>query len=71
MGESFADHGKFLKVNKRYASLFKLARTDYKNWAKGLQEAGYATDPTYAAQLVEIIERYGLQFYNLPSSDKQ
>jgi LysM repeat protein len=48
----------------RYKSLFKLDRTDYKGWAKGLKAAGYATSPTYATKLIEIIERYGLERYD-------
>jgi LysM repeat protein len=34
---------------------------DYKGWAKGLKQAGYATNPAYADKLIEIIERYNLQ----------
>ena len=33
---------------------------DYKGWAKGLKQAGYATDPAYADKLIEIIEEYKL-----------
>jgi len=53
--ESFEDHSQFLLKN-RYADLFKLKSTDYKGWAKGLKKAGYATSPTYAKRLIEIIE---------------
>jgi LysM repeat protein len=53
--ESFEDHSLFL-MKKRYANLFKLKITDYKGWAKGLKKAGYATSPTYANKLIEIIE---------------
>ncbi|AZQ64424.1 hypothetical protein EI427_20065 [Flammeovirga pectinis] len=57
---SFDDHGKFLKSKVWYNSLFRLDRTDYKSWAHGLQQAGYATDPMYAEKLIDIIERYNL-----------
>ena len=61
--ESFDDHAKFLR-RTRYEKLFRLDITDYKNWAKGLRECGYATDPNYAARLITIIERYSLYSYD-------
>jgi len=62
--ESFADHSKFLKNRQRYAFLFDLKITDYKGWAHGLKDAGYATDPTYADRLIQIIEQYKLYNYD-------
>ena len=62
--ESFRDHSKFLKNNTRYAALFDLKITDYKAWAKGLKKAGYATLPTYATVLINLIETYDLQKYD-------
>lgn len=56
---SFDDHGKFLQ-QRRYQGLFKLEPTDYKGWARGLQNAGYATDKGYANKLIKIIEDYRL-----------
>ena len=54
--ESFKDHSDFLKNGKRYAFLFELKSHDYKRWAKGLREAGYATNPKYPDLLIKIIE---------------
>ena len=54
--ESFDDHGDFLLKTKRYAALFQLSSKDYKGWAKGLKEAGYATNPKYPTLLIKIIE---------------
>lgn len=62
--ESYRDHSLFLVNGSRYRSLFKLASTDYKGWARGLKAAGYATSPTYADKLIELIERYGLDRYD-------
>jgi len=62
--ESFRDHSLFLVNGSRYKSLFKLGPTDYKGWARGLKAAGYATSPTYADKLIELIERYGLDSYD-------
>ena len=38
---------------------------NYKEAAKALQEAGYATDPTYAQKLISLIEQYHLDQYDL------
>lgn len=72
--DSFRDHSIFLSKRKRYAKLFLLPKSDYKGWAKGLQQAGYATDPKYPSKLIGIIERYQLYLYDkevLGSSDKK
>lgn len=57
--ESYEDHSKFL-LKPRYSSLFSYHITDYKNWAHGLKQCGYATSSTYAQNLIKIIELYGL-----------
>lgn len=62
--ESFRAHSDFLRARPRYARLFELKPTDYKGWAKGLRQAGYATDPGYADKLIRIIEAYGLARYD-------
>ncbi len=54
--ESYRDHSDFLAAKPRYASLFLLDHSDYKQWAIGLKKAGYATSPTYAESLIRIIE---------------
>jgi LysM repeat protein len=58
--ESYRDHSDFLTTKSRYASLFQLDPTDYKQWAIGLKNAGYATSPTYAEALIRIIEENNL-----------
>ncbi len=65
--ESYIDHTNFLMGNPRYAFLFTLAPNDYKGWAKGLKEAGYATARHYDNSLIKIIEDN--QLYRL--DDKQ
>lgn len=66
--DSYEDHSIFLATGSRYAFLFKYAQTDYKNWARGLKRAGYATSPTYANKLIEIIERYNLDRFDRAQS---
>lgn len=63
--DSYRDHSEFLGSRDRYASLFKLEKTDYKAWAQGLKDAGYATNPKYPALLIKIIEENGLHSYDL------
>lgn len=57
---SFRDHSEFLDKSPRYQTLFTLEPTDYKGWAHGLKECGYATNPKYAEILIGLIERYEL-----------
>ncbi|MBR3455046.1 MAG: glucosaminidase domain-containing protein [Bacteroidaceae bacterium] len=61
--DSYEDHSQFL-LKDRYKRLFQLKPTDYKGWAKGLKACGYATSPTYATRLIEIIETYELYQYD-------
>ena len=63
VSESFEDHSLFLH-KQRYAPLFQLSPTDYKAWAQTLKSCGYATDPRYADNLINIIERYDLAQYD-------
>ncbi len=62
--DSYVDHSLFLTGSQRYSRLFSLKQTDYKGWAKGLKACGYATSPTYATKLIEIIELYKLYRYD-------
>lgn len=58
--ESFDDHAQFLVTGTRYSALFNLSPTDFKGWARGLQNSGYATDKAYANKLIKLIEDYEL-----------
>lgn len=62
--DSYKDHSQFLVEKPRYASLFQLQPTDYKGWANGLKQCGYATDPNYANRLIDLIETYNLAEYD-------
>lgn len=63
--DSYKDHSDFLRNNPRYAFLFQFQEEDYKSWAYGLKQAGYATSNTYPQQLIKLIEDYNLQQYTL------
>ena len=62
--DSYEDHSKFLARQPRYARLFELGQRDYKGWAQGLKQCGYATNPQYANKLIQIIELYKLFDYD-------
>lgn len=64
VAQSYEDHSLFLKKGTRYAFLFDYPVTKYKAWAYGLSRAGYATDPSYAEKLIQIIETYDLAKYS-------
>lgn len=61
---SFRDHSIFLSGRSRYAFLFDLREDDYKRWAKGLRQAGYATDKRYPQKLIRLIEQHQLYKYD-------
>jgi LysM repeat protein len=66
--DSYEDHSRFLAERSRYEPLFRLSKTDYAKWAKGLQTCGYATDKKYATKLITLIETYELYRYDTMSS---
>lgn len=61
---SFNDHSLFLTTRSRYDDLFKIDPDNYKKWAHGLKDAGYATDRKYPHKLIKIIEDYELYAYD-------
>ena len=67
--ESFEDHSSFLTTRSRYQKLFDLDPTDYKSWAKGLKECGYATNPKYPELLIKIIEENELYIYDVEGGE--
>ncbi len=66
---SYRDHSIFLTGRSRYAFLFDLPNDDYKEWAKGLRKAGYATDRHYPQKLIALIERHNLHKYDTAVAD--
>jgi flagellar protein FlgJ len=55
-GDSFRDYANLLKNNPRYQNVIASGK-DASAFAHGLQAAGYATDPNYAAKLARIIKQ--------------
>lgn len=65
--ESIADYGNFFTSTawrtKNYASF--LQATNYEIALTSLLASGYATDPAYAEKLKSLIQRYGLDQYDV------
>jgi len=64
---SYVAHSEFLRDPSkewRYGPLFRIDITDYRSWARGLKDAGYATDPSYPEKLIRLIEKYQLYQYD-------
>ena len=61
---SYRDHSEFLASHARYAFLFDYRANDYKKWAKGLRQAGYATDKRYSQKLIYLIEKHQLHKFD-------
>jgi hypothetical protein len=68
---SYVDHSNFLMAGTRYSSLFQLNPKDYAGWARGLKQAGYATDPGYAERLIKIIEDFKLYVFDGYGDNRQ
>ncbi len=60
--ESWRAHSEML-ASGRYAALKKYGK-DYRQWASGLKNLGYATDRNYAEKLVGMIEKYDLDKFD-------
>ena len=62
--QSYKDHSEHMLATSNYEDLFKSNNLDYKYWAEGLYKSGYASDPEYAAKLINLVERYDLARYD-------
>lgn len=63
--QSMVDHAKILQ-HSRYQYYLKDAQS-LNEYAYGIQDGGYSTDPTYANKLLRIIQDYGLAKYDMGS----
>lgn len=61
---SFRAHSEFLKNTPRYRKIFNQHTTDYRVWAKGLVQAGYATDKSYGDKLIAVIQHLQLDRFD-------
>ncbi len=66
--ESFSAHGKLLATLPRYADAMRHTG-DYAAFAAAIKVAGYSTNPAYALQLVDLVEYYELNKYDITPPD--
>jgi hypothetical protein len=57
--ESVVDHAQFFIRNRRYADAMAVSN-DARAFARAIQADGYATDPSYADKLIQLMDRYSL-----------
>lgn len=65
MEDSFRDHGLLLATNPRYAAAMNSV-DDPREFARRIAAAGYATSPTYAPDLIRLMDTENLYQYDLP-----
>lgn len=58
--DSLQGYATFLIQNSRYANVFRSQAPDGIQAAKNIQADGYATDPSYATKLINVINQYNL-----------
>jgi flagellar protein FlgJ len=66
--DSFRDHGLLLATAPRYAEAMR-AVDDPREFARRIAAAGYATSPTYAEDLIRVMDRENLYRYDLSRND--
>jgi hypothetical protein len=59
IGQSIDDHGRFFLRNRRYAAALAVG-SNPRAFAQAIQDAGYATDPSYASKLIGLMDKYNL-----------
>jgi hypothetical protein len=70
MADSFRDHGLLLATLPRYADAMRVV-DDPREFARRIAAAGYATSPTYAQDLIRLMDAENLYQYDLPRNDAQ
>lgn len=61
--QSYLDFGHFIQTRSNYSNLKHIPSWNYRAWAEGLKQGGYATDPAYVDKLLRIIWQYHLYEY--------
>lgn len=64
--DSVNDHSLFLQVNPRYSAAGVFDATTYQEQIRAIHSAGYATDPNYSTTIINAIQTYNLDAYDVP-----
>ena len=62
--ECLEDRSRILTTLSRYRDVREAGTPELQ--ARALQECGWATDPQYAAKIIQIIDQHGLRQYDVP-----
>jgi flagellum-specific peptidoglycan hydrolase FlgJ len=64
LADSIADHGTWFHDNDRYHRALDV-KDDPRAFARAINAAGYATDPSYAPKLIGLMDRFNLYAYDV------
>jgi hypothetical protein len=67
LADSVVDHARLFQQVGLYRSALEAAG-DPDEFARRIAQAGYATDPRYADKLIDLMQRYDLYRFDVPSS---
>ena len=65
---SISDHSQFLHENSNYEDAGVFSATSYEEQARAIKRAGYATAPNYAESLINMIEEYNLDKWDVKTN---
>lgn len=63
--DSVNDHSLFLYENPRYTNAGVFAATTYQEQIRAIHSAGYATSPTYSTDIIDTIQMYNLDKWDV------
>ena len=66
--DSVNDHSLFLKENPRYPNAGVFDATTFAEQIRAIHSAGYATDPNYSSSIINTIEMYDLDKWDVPTN---
>lgn len=66
--DSVNDHSLFLKENPRYPAAGVFDATTFQEQIRAIHSAGYATDPNYSSTIINTIEAYDLDVWDVPTN---
>lgn len=64
VADSYEDHSQVLLASRYQKYVAGLQADDYRGWAAGIKQGGYASDPDYVKKLVSLIESNDLQRFD-------
>ena len=65
---SVSDHSLFFKENSRYGDAGVLTATDYVTQIRAIHNAGYATAPDYSSTIINTIQTYNLDKWDVKTN---